>query len=254
MSGWFTVEQVAKDSWVISEYKHWEETHCYLLAGEKRALLLDTGLGVGDLRRVVEQLTDLTVTVLTTHVHWDHIGGHGEFEHIWVYKNEAQYLSGHFPLPLETVKRNLTCHPCEFPKEFDLDRYKIYSGGAERTVSDGEVIDLGGRSLEVLHTPGHAPGHICLWEKEHGWLFSGDLLYLGCLDAFYPSTDPVAFYHSVEKVAELNSKRIWPGHHSLKVPRDLPQRVADGFASLEREGRLYQGAGIFSFQDFQIHL
>ena len=46
MRPWFTTEQLAPDTWVISEYRHWEETHCYLLIGADRALLIDTGLGI----------------------------------------------------------------------------------------------------------------------------------------------------------------------------------------------------------------
>ena len=55
-----------------SEYGHWEEPHSYLLLGEERAVIIDTGLGVADIRKKVEQLTDLPVSVVTTHVHWDH--------------------------------------------------------------------------------------------------------------------------------------------------------------------------------------
>ena len=74
MDSWFTVEQIDQDTFVISEYKHWEETHCYLLCGTKRAILIDTGLGVSNIREVIDGLTKLPVTVITTHVHWDHIG------------------------------------------------------------------------------------------------------------------------------------------------------------------------------------
>ena len=71
MDSWFTVEQIDQDTFVISEYKHWEETHCYLLSGTKRAILIDTGLGVSNIREVIDGLTKLPVTVITTHVHWD---------------------------------------------------------------------------------------------------------------------------------------------------------------------------------------
>lgn len=254
MSGWFTVEQLDEDSWAISEYRHWEETHCYLLTGKEKALLLDTGLGVGDLRWEVEQLAGLPVQVLTTHAHWDHIGGHRQFSDIWVHEKERSWLSGKFPIPLGVVKKNLICRGCEFPVEFAPDSYELYQGGARGTVTDGTVLDLGGRKLEVLHTPGHSPGHICLWEKERGWLFSGDLLYLGSLDAFYPTTDPEAFARSVEQVSRLPIKRILPGHHSLDVPATLAGQVRDAFAELRKEGRLCQGAGLFEFGDFQLHL
>ena len=76
MKDWFTVEKIDEDTYAISEYQHWEETHCYLLCGTKRALLIDTGLGVANIKEVVDKLTMLPIFVVTTHVHWDHIGGH----------------------------------------------------------------------------------------------------------------------------------------------------------------------------------
>ena len=75
MDNWFTIEQIDRDTFSISEYKHWEETHCYLLCGEKYAILIDTGLGVSNIRKIVDSLTKLPVMTVTTHVHWDHIGG-----------------------------------------------------------------------------------------------------------------------------------------------------------------------------------
>ena len=78
----FSVEKIDSDTFAISEYKHWEETHCYLLCGTEKAVFIDTGLGVGNIREIVDSLTSLPVTVMTTHVHWDHIGGHRYFEKI----------------------------------------------------------------------------------------------------------------------------------------------------------------------------
>ena len=80
MDNWFTIEQIDRDTFSISEYKHWEETHCYLLCGEKYAILIDTGLGVSNIRKIVDSLTKLPVMTVTTHVHWDHIGGHKYFD------------------------------------------------------------------------------------------------------------------------------------------------------------------------------
>lgn len=104
MTPWFTVERMDDDTFALSEYRHWEETHSYLLLGRDRALLLDTGLGVGGLRREVEALTDRPVTVTLTHVHWDHIGGCGQFEPPAVHAAEADWLR-HFPLPEAAVRR-----------------------------------------------------------------------------------------------------------------------------------------------------
>ena len=70
MDSWFTVEQIDQDTFVISEYKHWEETHCYLLCGTKRAILIDTGLGVSNIREVIDGLTKLPVTCSLGSYRW----------------------------------------------------------------------------------------------------------------------------------------------------------------------------------------
>lgn len=254
---WFTAEQLDEGTYVISEYRHWEETHCYLLCGAERAILIDTGLGVGEIGRVVRRLTVLPVQVITTHAHWDHIGGHRCFTDIAVHEAERDWVAGHFPLPRQAVLQNLMRPPHDFPPDFgseQTEQYQIYAGGAQTLLRDGDCIALGGRSLQVLHTPGHSPGHCCFFEPERGWLYAGDLVYLGCLDAFYPTTDPVLFYHSVQKLLPLPVRRILPGHHALAVPLDLPERIAHAFSGLERAGTLRQGVGIFDFGDFQLHL
>ena len=107
MGDWFTVEQIDADTFAISEYGHWEQTHAYLLSGSRGALLIDTGLGVADIGAVVRALSPLPVLVATTHVHWDHIGGHAHFSDIAVFKQEASWLSGAFPLPPAVVRQNL---------------------------------------------------------------------------------------------------------------------------------------------------
>lgn len=161
MNGWFTVEKIDAQTFAISEYRHWEETHCYLLCGQDKSALIDTGLGVSNIQCVVDRLTTLPVTVLTTHVHWDHIGGHGLFDRIAVHEAEKDWIDGGFPLPLNEVKEQLTKPPCTLPEEFDLDLYRIFQGKPQILFHDGDCFDLGGRTIRVLHTPGHSPGHCC---------------------------------------------------------------------------------------------
>ena len=91
MTDWFTVETIDKDTFAISEYRHWEETHCYLICGTEKAVLIDTGLGIGNIKSVVDSLTSLPVMAVTTHVHWDHIGGHKYFENLAVHKAEKDW-------------------------------------------------------------------------------------------------------------------------------------------------------------------
>lgn len=254
MEQWFTVEEMDSTTFAISEYRHWEETHCYLLCGEDCAVLIDTGLGVSNIRKVVEELTGLPILVITTHVHWDHIGGHRWFDHIAVHEREREWLSGSFPLPLQVVKRNLTKLPCVFPSEFKLEDYRIYQGLPEQILHDGDCLELGGRRLWVIHTPGHSPGHCCFYEPDRKYLYAGDLIYKGCLDAFYPTTNPRQFMESVQRIQAYKVNRVFPGHHSLDIPVSLIARIEAGFSQLEREGRLCQGNGVFDFGEFQIHI
>lgn len=254
MSNWFTVEALDADTWCISEYRHWEEPHCYLIQGTDRAALIDTGLGVGDLGQVVRKLTQLPVTVLLTHAHWDHLGGLGQFDRFALHGAERSWVEDRFPLPLGVVKANLTREDCDFPRAFRLEDYHLFQGTPARLLEEGDQIDLGGRVLTVFHTPGHSPGHCCFYEAERGYLFTGDLIYRGCLDAFYPTTDPVLFRSSVERLRGVPVRRLLPGHHSLDLPVSLVDRVAEAFESLTRRGALRQGAGLFAFDGFQIHL
>lgn len=254
MSDWFTVEKIDSQTFVISEYKHWEETHCYLLCGQKSSILIDTVLGVSNIREIVDSLTKLPVMVVTTHIHWDHIGGHKYFDNIAVHEKENDWLSVKFPISLQVVKNNLTRVPCIFPAEFDIDAYQIFQGEPQRILHDGESLDLGGRKIQVIHTPGHSPGHCCFYEPERDYLYSGDLIYGGCLYTFYTSTDPQLFYQSVKRVQKYKIAKVLPGHHDVNIPVSLINEIAAGFAQLARNGQLKQGNGLFKFRNFQIQI
>lgn len=104
MDNWFTIDTIDENTYAISEYKHWEETHCYLLNGTKRSLLIDTGLGICNISKVVSKLTDKPVTAIATHIHWDHIGGHKYYPDFYAHEAELDWLCGSFPQPLEMIK------------------------------------------------------------------------------------------------------------------------------------------------------
>ncbi len=250
MDNWFTVEEIDSDTYVISEYKHWEETHCFLLCGTEKAILIDTGLGVANIGEVAANLTTLPIMVVTTHVHWDHIGGHKYFDNIAVHEAEQAWLCNQFPIPLEVVKHNLVCKPCDFLKEFVIDDYQLYRGIPDIVFGDGYSFDLGNRQLTVIHTPGHC----CFYEADRQYLYSGDLIYKGCLDAFYPTTNPQQFYQSVKKIKALEIERVLPAHHQLFIPVCIINKIEKAFCELQIQGNLEQGKGVFDFGDFQIHV
>ncbi len=251
---WFSIEKIDEKTYAISEYNHWEKMHSYLLLGKDYAALIDTGLGIGNIKKEVNKLTNLPVKVITTHVHWDHIGGHGDFNDISVHEGDALWMEEGLPIPDNAIKKDVIKDVQSIPDGFDIDEYKVCRKKPSCVLTDGQTIDLGGRILEVIHTPGHSPGHICIYDRKNKYLFCGDLVYMGTLYAFYPSTDPIVYKESVRKIMSYDIEKILPAHNSLDIPDDFIGRVYEAFCCIEKECGLKQGAGTFDFNDFSIHI
>ncbi|MDG5816617.1 MBL fold metallo-hydrolase [Chitinispirillales bacterium ANBcel5] len=253
MSDWFTVDQIDENTFIISEYRHWEETHCYLLNGKERSLLIDTGLGICNIFDTVTKLTDKKITAVATHIHWDHIGGHHYFPDFYAHQDELEWLNGGFPLTLDQIK-DMVVDRCDLPKGYDVNEYEFFQGNPSKILKDNDTIDIGGRCIQIHHTPGHSPGHMCFWEKERGYLFTGDLVYKDTLFAFFPSTDPEAYLDSLERISVLPIKRVFPAHHSLDIHPEILKRMRDAFRQLHGEGKLKHGSGTFDFGDWGVWL
>lgn len=254
MEEWFTVEKNSEDTFAISEYKHWEETHCYLIIGEQKCVLIDTGMGISNIKQITDMLTDKPIVAIPTHAHWDHIGGLKEFDEFYLHETEVQWVNGEFPLSLEYIKKLVVELPFEQPKSFNLENYTIFQGIPTMILKDGDEIDLGNRQLKVIHTPGHSPGHICLYEADREWLYTGDLVYMDKLTAFFPTSDPVAYKQSIDKIRKLAVKKILSSHHKLELPTSLIAEVWEGFSEIEEKGKLHHGGGLFTFENFQIEI
>lgn len=257
MEDWFTTEKIDNTTYAISEYGHFEKVHSYLLIGSTYALLIDTGLGIGNIKAEVDLLTNLPIKVVTTHAHWDHIGGHSLFNDISVHEDDAEWLKNGLPIPIDMIKNSIIREPFskKAPKDFDINKYSVYNGNPTRILADNDIIDIGSRKIKVLHTPGHSPGHICLWEEDKGYLYTGDLIYSGTLFAFYPSTDPNQFKQSVDRISLLRGvKKVLPAHNDLNISVDMIQKVKDAFDYIEKNNLLKQGSGTFEFEGFNIQL
>ena len=253
MNDWFTINQIDKDTYIISEYRHWEETHCYLLIGTHCSLLIDTGLGISNIYDEVIKLTDKPIIAVATHIHWDHIGGHVHFPDFYAHEDELNWLNGEFPLSLEQIKK-MVVDRCDLPEGYDVNGYVFFQGTPTRILSDGDEIDIGGRIIKVLHTPGHSPGHMCFWEEARKNLFTGDLVYKDTLFAYYPSTDPEAYLASLEKITALPVERVFPAHHSLDIQPEILFRMRNAFRDLKIKGKLHHGSGIFDYGDWAVWL
>jgi len=254
---WFTIEEIDHETIAISEYGHWEQTHAYLFIGKETAALIDTGTGIGNIKKEVEQLTDLPITVITTHCHWDHIGNHGHFDLIAIHADDQDWLEAGLPISSEFVKSELMKEPFSVdpPPDFSLDRYQVFTGKATNIFNDGDQIDLGNRKLEILHTPGHSPGHICVYEEDKGYLATGDILYEGTVYAHYPSTDPVALANSVHRLANLPGvKKILPGHNRINIPVEYLGKFDSLCNDIERNGALKHGTGLHNTEGISLLL
>ncbi|MCQ4088391.1 MBL fold metallo-hydrolase [Saccharibacillus sp. JS10] len=253
---WFTVEEIDSTTFAISEYGHWEKVHSYLVIGTKYAALIDTGIGIGNIKTVVDRLTSLPIKVLTTHVHWDHIGGHGLFEEVYVHESEQSWLEKGIPgLPIEVIRRDVIRDLSQpLPPDFDIEQYVPFTGKPTDVMKDSQSMDLGNRILTFLHTPGHSPGHLCFYEKDRGYLYTGDLIYKGTLFAFYPSTDPLLLVQSIQKINAIEYvTKILPGHHELNLDRTFIEKLNQAGQGLLSKELVKHGTGIHDYGDVKFY-
>lgn len=253
---WFTVQEIDPRTYAISEFGHWEQVHSFLLIGEEQAVLIDTGLGIDNIKRITDQLTELPIVVLTTHVHADYIGSHGQFENIYVHKEDEDWLiNGIKGLSLEQIRKDMGRDiTIPTPVTFNPNTYKPFQGEPTGLLQDGDVFDIGDRELTIYHTPGHSPGHIAIFDHSKGYLFTGDLLYdVTPVYAFYPSTSPVDLVQSLERISQLpNVTKVYGSHNTLGLDPTILQEVQYAVRELRDKGLVKHGTGIHQFKGFSV--
>ena len=230
-SPWFTRVTVGEGIDVLTE----PAVHPLLRAnvwhvrGRDRDLVVDTGLGVGSLRREQPQLFARDPVVVVAHAHLDHLGGAHEFTRCHVHPAEgitapapasleAAVLAGQLGLDLDAL-------PGPLPRRlvdavpvggWTPAAYRLRPAAEAIALLDGDEVDLGDRRLRVLHLPGHSPGSIALHEPDTGALFSGDVLYdldegESLLDDI-AGADVGAYVASMRRLADLPVEVLYPGH------------------------------------------
>lgn len=231
---WFEVYEVAPRVFAIYEPHQSEETISYLIAGEKQALLFDTGMGIGDLRALVEELSKLPVMVINSHTHNDHVGGNWQFSNVlgmdtaFTRKNA---LGSKIDAQAEIAPGEL-CG--KLPNGFDPKAYQTRPWKIQSFKRDGDAIDLGGRSIEIIATPGHTPDGICLFDRANGLLFTGDVYYPAPIWLFRPETDLDAYDKSIRKLAALVPKvKMVLGAHNVPIASpEVLGRLVEAFESV----------------------
>jgi glyoxylase-like metal-dependent hydrolase (beta-lactamase superfamily II) len=236
---WFEVYKVAPGVFAIYEPHQSEETIGYLIVGTKQALLFDTGMGIADIRAVVRRLTSRPIVVLNSHTHDDHVGGNWQFD--FVYGMDTEFTRKNAKGSREDAQAEIAAGEIcgELPKNFNAKTYATKPWRVSLFVHDGFKINLGGRTLEIVATPGHTPDAICLLDRANGLLFTGDTYYPAPIWLFRPETDLDAYVASVKRIAALAPEvKVVLGAHNVPVaaPSVLPRLVAAIEAVREGKG------------------
>jgi glyoxylase-like metal-dependent hydrolase (beta-lactamase superfamily II) len=212
---WFELRHVGDGITYIYEphIKEFYRCNVWHVRGRDDDMVVDSGMGVVNLRERIALLAERNCLAVATHTHFDHIGSHHEFKDRLVHRDEARLLAN--PTRRETlvdqyvVDDIFTALP---PFPYQSEQYSVQSAPPTRLLSDGDVIDLGDRSFEVIHTPGHSPGGISLFEAATGILFSGDVVYDGPLvdDAYH--SDKADYIASMKRLLDLPVQVVHGGH------------------------------------------
>jgi len=257
---WFEIYRIRPGVFAIYEPKQFEEVISYLILGEKRALLFDTGLGVGKISATVARLTSLPVTVINSHTHFDHVGGNAEFQEIW--NRDLAYTRQNMSGESNAYSRDALdperlCGA--LPPGTSSKSYSIRPWKSTHTLQDGERVNLGGRELEVIFAPGHTPDSVVLFDRKNGLLFTGDTFYPGPIYLFVPETDFAAYVRSVARLTALEPqvKLLLPAHN---VPAAAPfylKRLDNAVQQVQRgkgKSEVTEGHREYSFDGFSLLL
>ena len=208
MESEYSVKEIAPRTFMIEETRGAFQVWMYLIEGDEKAILIDTGLGNLDVGAIAASLTKKPVEVINTHCHGDHIGGNGDFSKIYLSpKDRKGYLdqiAGNAPgrlvrpVPTETVD-----------------------------IRDGDEFDLGGRTLRIIETPGHSPGSVSILDVENRILFTGDCCCRGEILAFSEEDGITGYRDTMKKILAMGDQfdETRPAHVESPVGKDVLERI-----------------------------
>lgn len=217
--------QIAEDTWCITDGWH---NFVYLLIGEEKALLIDSCSGEGNIRAVVEGITEKPVMVLNTHGHFDHTGGNSCWPEAWMTKEAAVHAKEPFG-----------------PMHEKWFRSKPYQDYKIHYIENGQRIDLGQKIVEIISIPAHSEGSVAVLDKNTRFLFTGDEIESGQVIWIVRnqsvSLKELAQMHkmNMEKLLEFRQDYdyIWPAHNGVPL---YPDKYIQDFIELDKliiEGR-----------------
>ena len=212
---WYRTKKVADDITHIYEpfIKDFYRCNIWHVRGSKKDMLVDSGMGVVSLREYVPIVTEKSCMAVASHTHFDHVGCHHEFEECLVHPAEAEILVN----PRDDKNLSQLYVSDEIftrlpPEPYLSTEYSVRKAPATRLIDEGDVIDLGNRQFEVIHTPGHSPGGIALWEKSTQILFTGDIVYDGLLIEDVYHSNEADYFNSMKRLFDLPVRIVHGGH------------------------------------------
>lgn len=245
---WFEIEQISDGITRVWEPHVARVFQCNIwhVRGRDADLVIDAGMGISSLRDAIAALVEKPVIAIATHTHLDHTGSLHEFDQRLVHPCEAHQLQSPEPFPVlcsnhwpEGMRSMIQDQGYKVPdllvdaypsEDFDPKAFRTPACTATGLVDEGQIIDLGNRSFEILHLPGHSPGSIGLWEQSTGTLFSGDAVYDGPLLDELPDADITAYIATMKRLRTLPATVVHAGHDPSFGKERLHQLV-DGYLS-----------------------
>ncbi len=241
------VTQIAPGTWCLSEFRL---VNAFLVEGRERTALIDTGCGIGNLRDTVRELTDKPLVILITHGHFDHDGGVKQFPGVKVYLNPKdgglmrQMLDGMEKTmgsaDMNYIRRYYitTRAPIRYPEASVEELLALLPPQEEdptyhwEPITDGMEIDLGGRVLNAIHTPGHSDGEMCFLDETSRTLFSGDTANVGIILMRQPNNGTKLIEICNQTMAKLwtleaSYDKLGVGHDAVTIPKQIVKDYLD---------------------------
>ncbi|HUX94984.1 MAG TPA: MBL fold metallo-hydrolase [Bacteroidales bacterium] len=213
---WFSLKEVSEKVWQINSFGN----NKYLIEGRDSSLLIDNGLGVADLTSLVKKLTSKPLIVVNTHSHPDHAGANYQFEKVYLHAADTS-IARQYNLPERRAEMSEG-----LLRRNRISKSDLFKGKPLNTkllsVTEGHIFNLGDRRIQVMETPGHTLGSICLLDIENRLLFSGDNNDI-MVSLFLQDCTPLHIYlETLEKQRAMISEFyiLLPGHGE-PIPSDI---------------------------------
>lgn len=229
---YFKVTKLENNIYRIYEPK---DIYTTVILGSEKALVIDNGHGFGNVRKVIESITDLPLMVVNTHGHLDHAGGNYLFDEVYInFEDIPTYYKYEEEKDLMLISYDKLFKEKGiqmFPDDFDRESFMKTTTKKFLPLENHQIIDLGGRKLEVIKVPGHTVGHVTFLDYETGILFSGDAVST-TLWLYYDNGITLDMYCGyLEDLKKYPIKGFLPTH----IDKILPIEILDILQEVIRE-------------------